>query len=181
VNSFRFKHILEPDQAVVLLDLGARGTKLHIYCEGGNFFTRDITFGGNEYTSVLQREFNINLEGAEDKKRNTDISGFMNDSAPAYDAVRRLFKGLVNEIVRSLTYYNTQNKSATLTKVLITGGGSRIPGLRQYLFNEVDLPVEDLNPLKDIIIEKKVIESCRADSHYLATAIGLAARNVDAV
>ena len=68
--------------------------------------------------------------------------------------------------------------NTALTKIILSGGGSKIQGLEQFFAEEIGLEVERLNPFKKIQADNKNI-----DSEYLnyigqemAIALGLAIR-----
>ena len=67
-------------------------------------------------------------------------------------------------------------------KILISGGGSKLPGLTKYLAKRFEMPVEIFDPFRRIKVDAR-----RFDPDYMreivpemAIAVGLALRGVDA-
>jgi type IV pilus assembly protein PilM len=66
-------------------------------------------------------------------------------------------------------------------KILISGGGSKLKGLSQYLADRFEVPVEVFDPFRQIKVDAR-----RFDPDYMrevvpemAVAVGLALRGVD--
>ena len=88
--------------------------------------------------------------------------------------------GWVNEIKRALDFLATTYPDETIEKIFISGGSCRIPGFQKYLEMETDIPVEELNPFRNLQVNEKVF-----DPKYLAymapqaaVAVGLGLRNI---
>jgi type IV pilus assembly protein PilM len=84
------------------------------------------------------------------------------------------------EIKRALDFVASTYPDETIEKILISGGSCRIPGLQKYLQLETGIPVVELNPFSNLIVDEK-----RFDPRYLrymapqaAVAVGLALRSI---
>ena len=66
---------LKPGQVVALLNIGASTTNINILNGVRSVFTRDATFGGNQYTSLLQKELGLTFDQAESVKRGNAVAG----------------------------------------------------------------------------------------------------------
>ena len=71
---------------------------------------------------------------------------------------------------------------SAIQKILFSGGGSKLPGLSEYLAKRFELPVEFFDPFKQIQVDAR-----RFDPDYMrevvpemVVAVGLALRGVDA-
>lgn len=63
-----------------------------------------------------------------------------------FNAISSVLIDLVNEIRRSIEYYNVRY-SKMPTKIIISGGTARIPNLDKFMERELGIPVEVANPL----------------------------------
>jgi len=86
------------------------------------------------------------------------------------------------EIQKTFDFYRatTEDNDTVVQKILISGGGSKLGGLAQELSQRLELPVEVLNPFRNINVDGK-----KFDPDYLneivpemAVAVGLAVRGV---
>jgi len=131
---------------------------------------------------VLQRSLGLNFQQAEAVKRGV---------ADAVDGVEvKAIEPLMNnvteivamEIQKTFDFYRatTEDNETVVQKILISGGGSKLAGLAQELSERLELPVEVLDPFRNIKVDKK-----KFDPDYLseivpemAVAVGLAVRGV---
>src|SRR5438132_6019724 len=68
-NCYELNYDPQQDQIVALLNIGASTTNINILSGIRSVFTRDATFGGNQYTSLLQKELGLTFDQAEGVKR----------------------------------------------------------------------------------------------------------------
>src|SRR5947208_7106153 len=64
-NCYELNYDPQPGHIVALLNIGASTTNINILNGPRSVFTRDATFGGNQYTSLLQKELGLTFEQAE--------------------------------------------------------------------------------------------------------------------
>jgi Tfp pilus assembly protein PilN len=72
--------------------------------------------------------------------------------------IRPVLEKLASEIGRSLDYYKTQFNVERIDRLLLTGGGANLKNIASYLGNELHLPVEHFNPLKEILFDSKKVD-----------------------
>ena len=119
----------------------------------------------------LLQKWNIPYEEAEKIKR---------EGGPGHkllDVLKEPLKQLLYEIRRSLSYYENRTGGKDFHKLYLAGGGSRLPKFAEHLKTTLGVPVEELNPLKDVEVEADQ-EEPRAAAPQLALAFGLALRSV---
>ena len=88
---------------------------------------------------------------------------------------------LADEIRRSLDYYQSQESSAPVSRLILSGGGSLLPNLDKYLSQAFPFEVLTGDPLKRITQNRTNLadEELQALAPRLAIAIGLALENED--
>ena len=72
-NCYELNYDPQPREIVALLNIGASTTNINVLSGVRSVFTRDATFGGNQYTSLLQKELGLTFEQAEQVKRGMPI------------------------------------------------------------------------------------------------------------
>jgi type IV pilus assembly protein PilM len=126
------------DEAVV--DIGAEVTSLCVHDRGVPRFVRILTTGGNDITQAVARAMQVSEADAERLKRGEPVPGHELDEA------RRVADGraatLVDEIRSSLEFYAAQTPTAHVARVLVTGGGSKLPGFIEFLQDRLGVPVD---------------------------------------
>ncbi len=88
---------------------------------------------------------------------------------------------VADEINSSINYFVGQNEGASVDSLYISGRGSRVPGLSRFLVEQLDMPVQRINPtgrLADAGVRGFDPETGGAD---FTVAIGLALRGLEEV
>jgi type IV pilus assembly protein PilM len=181
-NCYEINYQPDASQVVALLNIGASTMNVNIVQGVNSVFTRDITVGGSQFTDVLQRSLGLNFQQAEAVKRGVvdAVEGIEEKSIePLMNNVTEI---VAMEIQKTFDFYRatTEDNETIVQKILISGGGSKLVGLAQELSERLELPVEVLDPFRNIKIDTK-----KFDPDYLgeivpemAVAVGLAVRGV---
>jgi type IV pilus assembly protein PilM len=175
-NAFELAYELDREQVVGLVNLGAAVMNINILQGGLSEFTRDSPLGGNRYTESIQKMLGLSYEQAEALKLGGEVEGrSVADAQPAMDMVNAEVAG---EIRRSFDFFRSSSHSETIHRVILSGGSARLPGLVEYLSENLEIPVEVANPLRKIKADKKKYdpEYLEAISPQLAVSVGLALR-----
>jgi type IV pilus assembly protein PilM len=175
-NAFELAYDLDREQVVGLVNLGAAVMNINILQGGLSEFTRDSPLGGNRYTESIQKMLGLSYEQAEALKLGGEVEGRgVADAQPAIEMVNAEVAG---EIRRSFDFFRSSSHSETIHRVILSGGSARLPGLVEYLSENLEIPVEVANPLRKIKADKKKFdpEYLEAISPQLAVSVGLALR-----
>src|SRR5450631_2309295 len=157
-NMFSVNYDLPATESVVLINAGASVVNINIISRGATVFTRDVTIGGNQFTEEIQKQLNVSYEEAEALK----IGGGRGDS----DAV------VPQEVERVMA------ADATFSKVYLSGGTAKIPALFKTIEARTGVPVEILNPFKNIEVDNRKFDPAFVMdvAPMAAVAVGLALR-----
>ncbi len=85
----------------------------------------------------------------------------------------------IEEIRRSLDYYLTQARVSSIQNLVLTGGGSRLKYLPNYLEKALQVNVSYGYPLKKVEISPHLKEEAEREELSLAICLGLALRGVE--
>lgn len=188
VDAFALQNCYEvnyqPDDGLVaaLLNIGAATMNINILRGTRSVFTRDVAVGGNQYTSLLQKELGLTFEQAEAVKRGGSPPPNV-DAIDIEGVLETVSDMLALEISKTFDFYRAtaDEGDGSVQKIFISGGGSKLKGLTEFLTHRFDLQVEPLDPFKRIKIDER-----RFDTDYLrevvpemAVAVGLALRGVE--
>ncbi len=181
-NCYEVNYQPAANLVVALLNVGASTMNINILRGVRSVFTRDVSVGGNQYTSLLQKELGLTFEQAEAVKRGGALPGGF-EGVDIDSALETVSEMLALEISKTFDFYRaTADDDGSVQKILISGGGSKLRGLPEYLSNRFEMPVERLDPFRKINFDAR-----RFDPDYMrevvpemAVAVGLALRGVDA-
>lgn len=153
---------LEKGEVVALIDMGAALTELNIY-EGFHLkFARKIQLGSREITHVLvdpETSERIGLSALTVQKADEIVRtrGLLGEHPSDKDypgfqpvqflsAARPILERLQNETVRSFNYFAEQFHGRNVGRVLLSGGGALLQGLREFLEKRLQVPVVPFHP-----------------------------------
>lgn len=182
-NCYELNYQPQPGQIVALLNIGASTTNINILNGARSVFTRDASVGGNQYTGLLQKELGLTFEQAEAVKRGLMLPEGVEASSiePIMETVSDI---LALEIQKTMDFYRAtaEDGESAVQKLLISGGGSKLSGLMEYLANRFEIPVEVFDPFRQIRVDARSFDPdyMREIVPEMAIAVGLALRGVDA-
>jgi type IV pilus assembly protein PilM len=166
----------EPARAVVAVSVGHDRSTLAIsdgtVCE----FTRVLEWGGLTLETAIARDLAITREEALELKLAASLEADAEESADprvgaAREAIKLELQKLARELVASLQFYQSQAGSLAFSKILLTGGTSRIPGLPEELERMTRVSVRRADPLEHVSATDDL--KSRDDLASLSIAIGL--------
>ncbi len=169
-NFIKFDQQFPDGEAVIILDVGADNTDLVVY-QADQLWMRSLPVSGNDITQVFAKKFRVSIGEAETLKRQ------VGDSRQAEKIIKVIESGLtelVSEINRSLGFYRTQNATATLDNLVISGNTFRLPGLPEYMAEKLRLTINILEDLDRIQVASGLDRThFMQDLQALGVAMGL--------
>ena len=177
-NAYEANYELGAAETVVLINVGAAVANINILARGVTTFTRDITMGGNAFTEEIQKQLNISYDEAEALK----VGGHGETDAVVPQEVERVIQGvaeqLAGEIQRSLDFYAATAADSRIARIYLSGGTARIPALFKVIEARAGVPVEILNPFKNIEVDNRKFDPAviLAAAPSAAVGVGLALR-----
>ncbi|WP_062213722.1 type IV pilus assembly protein PilM [Demequina oxidasica] len=142
---------------VAFVDIGARVTTVIIANGGMPRLVRILPNGGQDVTDAVATALRISAQEADDVKRNMSIGAQVHpDFQAGQDAVTATSRSLFDSIRNTFVYYSGNNPGEQIAQVVITGGGSHLPGLGQFIASSIRLSVSYGNSFARVTIGKKV-------------------------
>jgi len=181
-NAFEANCEIAPDEVVAIADIGAQVVNINIISNGIPAFTRDISTGGSVYTEEIQKALSVSWEEAERIKIGGSAAEQSEEVVPqeVEQAMQSVTETVTGEVSRSLDFFAATAAESRISRVVLTGGGSRVSGLDAAFHAKTNIPVEHMNPLA------RVIPSSRFDQEFLqevgpslGVSVGLALRRTD--
>ena len=161
----------------VLLDIGSVKSNILIVDSAIPMLTRSIDVGGQKYTQAMAQLLNVPLSKAEAMKR--DVSALPGAGTQFHDLLKEVFSPLFSELKYSLQVYRTRNDGAAMPeRIILTGGSSRISGLRELMEQEFNLKTYLGNPWEAVQYHPDLQGLLAELGPRFSVAIGLALRNL---
>ena len=182
-NCYEVNYQPRAGEIVALLNNGAATMNINILNGTRSVFARDAGVGGSQYTSLLQKELGLSFEQAEGVKRGMALPEGI-EPRPIQPIIETVSDVLALEVRKTMDFYRTtaEEKDTGIQKILLAGGGSKLPGLADYLAKRFEIPVEVFDPFRQIEVDDKKFdpEYMREIVPEMAVAVGLALRGVEA-
>src|SRR3989475_336991 len=176
-NAFEANYTTRPNAPVALLNIGASLMNINITKGGMPLFIRDVSVGGNQNTDILQKELQLSFQEAEDLKLGKTGGSETEMVQPLLESITEM---LIEEVQKTFDFFRETYPSETISRVLLSGGTCRMPGLAEKLQATFGYPTEILDPFKAIAIGPKVnLGKVASLGPALAVAVGLALRGFD--
>lgn len=175
-NAFEVNYDLDLLKTVALVNMGAGVTNINVLARGATVFWRDISFGGNQFTEALQREFNLSFDQAEALKRGDSVDRYTPaDAKSVLDAVSG---EMADEIRKTFDFFLATSSEGPVDEIVLSGGCALTPNLQQILADRFNVPVQLMNPLRRIRYKESDFapEWLQSIAPTLAVAVGLAVR-----
>ncbi len=170
----------EPNKTFLLMDFGFTSMELFLVQNQALKYTRATPIGGSQLMRAFQRGLNVSEEESRQMLLKMDFT------QPDYglgtyeketlrDTVASWQERVDNEIKRSIDYFSNEFGISHIDSIVLSGGLSRIPTLKDYLEKELGIPVK---PVSYVTSEHSggSVELLPE----LNTAFGLALRAMDA-
>jgi type IV pilus assembly protein PilM len=177
-NTYEANYGIEPNATVALLNIGAQLMNINITKAGMPLFVRDVSVGGNQYTDILQKELQLSFHDAEDLKLGKTLDADPQMVQPLLESITDM---LVLEVQKTFDFFRETYPAEAISKVMISGGAARMPGLADKIEEVFGHPTEVLNPFKSIRLAADIDYTLASSlGPSMAVAVGLALRGVEA-
>lgn len=182
------------NEITAIIDLGYSVAQITIADKNNIYLSRTINIGGKDFTEILmeikgedyhtaeERKFLEGLKTEKDTKiaeretlaKNVELDFYLEKDKP----LKKLMSNLAAEINRSFNYFNMKNKDKKISRIYLTGGASRLKGLKSWLKADLNQEIHHIDPFKN---QNYILDSEQYGSGYkseFSVALGLAMSEV---
>ena len=165
----------ENSDFVALLDVGGGVTNVHIVRDGVPYFTRDLPIGSSQFVEEFQKQLGLTWETASAVARGDTAEV---DAELVTDIVRSVGEEIFQGLEPSLAYLKNSGEAEGIDRIVLSGGGARLPGLAEFLAECYGVPSEIADPLAGVDYESGLFGSEDPEqlSPMLTVSVGLALR-----
>lgn len=170
---------LEPSTAPqVIMDFGAGSTKIFIVEKGILKASHVINRGSQDITLSISKSMGLTFEEAESIKVKQGIVGDVKNNISEVSSITVDY--IMSEAGRFIiNYYKKSNKK--ISKIVLTGGGSLLKGLKEKAQNSFETPVEIADSFSKVEYPAFLEEVLKTAGPEFTVAIGLAIRKLQEI
>jgi len=168
----------------MIVDIGAKNTNFFIVDQSVPMTHNTIESGGDKINKILANRLGVNLDLIDQVKRDLFNSVRANKSLISkdkiFDMISPVLDPVMKEIEYSLELYSRQhgNEGKTPEKIILTGGGSIIPFLPDYIEAYFNKKCFLGDPWARIVYQEKLRPVLNKIGPRMSVAVGLALRNM---
>lgn len=165
---------------VGLIDIGARSTTCNVVEDGVLKMSYSFSVAGNELTERLARSLNMDYNEAEQSKIKKGIIESVQGNG-TYDTKKILSLSLdsIAEEMKKVLRNFYQEKGKEAERIIISGGTSGMPGLKEYFADVMQKEVLVLNPFANISYPQVLKSVLEEKGPFFSIAAGLALRGLE--
>lgn len=184
---------LSYEETILYVDIGASSCDISVINKGILRFARIIPIAGTNLTKAIATTMNLNIDEAEKMKKEFAAAYIdEEDKISAVDLtttkqlvniITPILSSIVNEIQRSLAYYESKFRRARISKLVLCGGTSKLRNFSKYLTREIGLNVVCPHPFSNIQVDNSLIspDYISAVEGLFSVSCGLSLRDISQV
>jgi type IV pilus assembly protein PilM len=175
-NCYEINYGSDPGRVIALLNVGASIMNINIIKGGTSIFNRDIAVGGNQYTDAIQKDLNLSFEQAESLKKGGRVEGAAVENL--HPILQAVSENIALEIQKTFDFFKATSSEDRIDRIFLSGGTSKVHGLRDLLAERFDAGVEILNPFNNVTYNPRDFDPdfINEIGPQAAIAVGLAVR-----
>lgn len=162
------------DPLVLVLDIGSTTTEIAVVESGILAQTRSFPLAGFAMTRAISQNLGLDMEQADQFKQKFGLAQDKLEGQ-VYRVIEPILKNILDEAVRSSKFYQEQF-GKPVTRVVLTGGSSRLPMIAEYIKAYMGVEVSFGNPWSNVSFQSSLNDKLNEVSPAFATAVGLAMR-----
>ena len=157
----------------LVMQMDATTTDFAVVSKGLILLTRSIATGGTALTRSIAQQFNFELSQAEEYKK---VYGLASDQleGKVFQALKGVVDVILEETKRVIQAYSAKNPENPIKRIVLSGGGAKLPGLVIYLANNLGLEVQEADPWYFVAKDKAIRTKLSVEGPLYTVAIGLA-------
>ncbi len=160
----------------LILDMGHQTTDLVVTMGDAPRLSRSIPTGVEAVLRAAVQNLNVDDKQAQQFVYKFGVSKDKLEGQ-VYQAIIGTIDMLVNEVDKSIKFFQTRYPETKLERIVVTGGAASIPELPLYLANKFGLNVEIGNAWRNVAFSADRQNELLAVSNQFSVAVGLAERN----
>jgi len=167
--------LFSTNESNLILHLGSSTTNISITSNGVLRLIATIGLGGLAITRAIAADLGISSAQAEELKKTYGLSN-------AYEGVvgkslRPVLESIALDIKRTILTFKEKNQSANVSKIVLSGGVSLLPGIESFFLDQLGTPVVIGNTFALNQIAN-VPEEILAEAPNYNVVVGLALRDI---
>lgn len=161
------------ERNIVLLDLGARLTRISLVKKGQFYNSKQIVSGGEAITRAIVLDLGLDFPVAEEYKKTYGLSNEFEGKIAT--SAMPVLEDILKEIRKNIKYFEEGFKEK-VEGVILYGGSVFMPGLVEYLAKNLGIELSLADPFSQVVNLEKEFSQLKPLSSLFTVSFGLALR-----
>lgn len=162
---------------IMIVDIGAVATTISVIVDSVPLINRSIDMGGLTITKSIANSLNIDLDRAEQFKRDFGVSNQTGTTSQIPSRIEFMVSSVINEIKYVLNLYASQ-ANGNVEKIILAGGSAWLPNFPGYLSQALKTKVYIGDPWARVVYPVELKPILQEIGPRLAVSVGLAMREI---
>ena len=145
LSNFRGMSFTPEDPTSLVVHMGASTTEMFIVHEGQLQFVYTYASGGQVLTRAIEQSVQLDPKQAEQYKRTYGIDP-QHLNGKLREVLLPILKLLTLEMQKTVQFFISQKQVPAVKRVVLSGGGSQMPGLAQFITEQLNAEVLSAAP-----------------------------------
>lgn len=169
------------DKPVLILEIGANRTRFIVFLKNSVLLTGSSSFLAQAITQEIAKVLGLDLKESNKLRWDSTSKEEKDNADKIKKAVTPLLEDFAKDISQFLNFLKNMKDQevdySALNKIILSGGGARIPFIQEVLSDGLDIPIEMSNPWINLKVENLDKKSILVkEAVRFSTVIGLATR-----
>lgn len=160
-------------RVLAILDIGAQSTTVNIVSKRALRVSHSVDIAGNSFTDRIAKSLSLDAASAEAQKYE---KGMVDKNISLI--LSPLVDILLSELERVSREFS-QLGGKDIEAVILAGGSSLMPGLREYVEGNMRKPTEIANPFENLFYQPLFEQTLKVLGPSYAVAVGMALRGLE--
>jgi len=162
----------------LIINIGSESTTISILVNKYIRFTRNISTGGTTLIRAISQDIGLEMDQAEEYMKSYGLDESKMDGKIS-SSMEPVFNVILNEVRKSIAYFETKKSPSRVKRVVLCGGISTIPGILIYVAQYLNVEVQKANPwLKITVGDKYSKKELDELGPMFAASVGLVLKEV---
>jgi type IV pilus assembly protein PilM len=158
----------------LIVDIGSRSTALAIAEKGFLKYNAQTDWGGSSITQSIAASLGVNAKRAEEVKKQNGLLG-SDGERELSTLMMPMLDVILNEVRRFKDNYE-KNYHGKVERIILSGGGSILPGLEKYVSEQFKMPAVKADPFSKVVYPVEAEPIIKEVGPSFSVALGLAIR-----
>ncbi len=161
----------------LIIDIGSRSTDVVVVVNDSPRLSRSIPIGNEAFVRAVAQNLNSEVAQAEQFLYKFGMSQDKLEGQ-IYQSVIMTIENLMNEIDKSIKFFNDRYVGVKISKVIVAGSVAIIPDFPLFVANRLAIPVEIADAWHNVLYDTTLRSELMSISNQFSVAVGLAERYI---